>query len=276
MKRILLVGVLVLGWVGGAVPASSTTTQSPGLVQLPAVATSPATAQDSSAEFPPGLSEEGVTDALALARAHQQTLENTSYVMSTVSAYQRPNGTVLNQGTTVERVAPGAESYYATTSQVGRNATRPLNVGHYDIEVWANETDAVTARNLPESETTYRRTTRSDAPMEPDTQWELLYAAFDTANASVVERVERNGTTLFKVVSTSRSDSASAYAEDSQYDFVALVDAQGVVRSLQMTHRSTLGDRPVVVSRTLRVTEIGNTTVERPSWYRRAVEDSIT
>lgn len=262
MKRTLAVGMVVLGLLGAAVPASSALVQPTALAQ-------------ETAEFPPGLSEEGVTDPLALVSAHRQTLENTSYVVSTTTTYRRPNGTLLAQSTTAVRVAPGAESYYATTSQTGANETRPLGIEHYDIEVWANETHAVAARHFPDAEPTYRQTSRSDAVMEPTSQWELLYAVFGSTETAVVGQLERDGTTLFRVVSTPATDDANATgpASELRYEFSALVDSQGVVHSIQMTQRTDIEDRPAIVSRTVHVSEIGNTTVERPSWFEQAMQN---
>lgn len=263
MKRTLVIGVVVLGLLGAAVPASS------AIGGSAPVAPSSGLPQGT-AEFPPGLSEEGVTDPLALVGAHRQTLENTSYALSTTYTYRRPNGTLLAQGTTAMRVAPGAASYFGATSQTTANATRPLGVGHYEVEVWANETRAVVARNLPDAEPSYRQLTRADAPMDPDTQWELLYAVFGTGETAVVGQTERNGTTLFKVVSVPSSDADS---DVPRHEFSALVDSRGVVHSLQTTRRTTVDGGPAIVSRTIRVTGLGTTTVERPPWYQRAVEN---
>lgn len=262
MKRTLVVWIVVLGLLGAAVPASSAFVQSP------------VTAQET-AELPPGLSEEGVTDPLALVSAHRQTLENTSYVVSTTTTYRRPNGTLLAQSATAIRVAPGAESYYATTTQTVENETRPLGVEHYDIEVWANETRAVTARHFADDDPTYRQTARSDAVMEPTSQWELLYAVFGSTETDVVGQLERDGTTLFRVVSTPATDdlNATGPASELRYEFTALVDSQGVVHSVQMSQRTDIEDEPAIVSRTVHVTEIGNTTVERPEWFEQAMQN---
>lgn len=287
MKRTLLVAVVVLGWVGGAAltpaagaaesaaAAKSTAAVEPTVVAEPADPDSVATAagspvQANETEFPPGLSEEGVTDPLALAEAHQQALDNESYTMSTTFAYRTLNGTVLGQGATATRVAPGGESYYSVTSQRNENASETLEGDTYDIEVWANETGAAVARNVPDSEITYELQDRSNAPMSPNSQWETLYSAFATTNTTLVGEVERDGTTLYKIASTSPTDEAVAGQTS---DFTALVDADGVVRSFQMTQRTTIDDEQATFTTTFHVTQIGNTTVEQPDWYDQAVEN---
>ncbi|NEU58154.1 hypothetical protein [Halorussus sp. MSC15.2] len=264
MKRTFLV-LLVLGIVSSAPLVSSVATVTSGASQPQSFA------QDNATEYPPGLSADGVTDPLALADAHREALRNTSYTVATSYAFRRPNGTVLSQGITTTRVSSGGESFFAVTSQTQSNATRPLGFGRYKLATWANETRAVTARQVRGGEPTYREVSRERAPFEPDTQWELLYSAFAATNTTVVERFERDGTTLFRVVSTEQPGTELAPMYGGSYSFVAIVDSQGIVRTLQQTYQTTFEDRSAVVSRTIRLTRLGNTTVERPDWYEKAV-----
>lgn len=262
MKRTIVV-LLALGVACSAIPVASTTPVSQSLAQ-------------ETAEYPPGLSPEGVTDPLALVDAHRGTLENTSYTLATTATYRRPNGSLLARRTGTTRVAPGASSYHVVSSQTQRNGTRPLGVGTYQIALWANETDAVVANYPADDGPTYQRYARQRAPFDPTTQWELLYGAFGATNTTVVERFERGGTTLFRVVSTEQPGARSAYPQDGRFGFVAVVDSRGVVRTFQQTDRTTFDDRPAVVSRTFHVTRVGNTTVERPDWFGQAVANGST
>lgn len=263
MNRALLV-LLVLGVVSSAPIAQSSQPST-------AASASQSLVQENATEYPPGVSAAGVTDPLALADAHQSTLENTSYTLATTVTYRRPNGSLAARSTGTTRVAPGASSYYVVSSRTQRNATRPLGVGTYQVAVWANETDAVMASYPADAGPTYQQYSRVRAPSDPTTQWELLYGAFAATNTTVVERFEDDGTTLFRIVSTGRPGPESAYPTRSRHGFAAVVDSQGVVRTFQQTYRTTFDDRPAVVSRTVRVTQLGNTTVERPEWYEQAV-----
>lgn len=260
MKRTLFV-LFVAAVVAGVPPVSSVTLGTSGTV---------AHAQENAAEYPPGLSPEGVTDPLALADAHRDALRNASYTATTVHAIRRPNGSLLSQGTTTSRVASGGASYYTVTTQSQANATRPLGIVRFELGVWANETSAVLARQVADRDPTYRQVTRERAPFDPDANWELLYSAFGATDTTVVEESERDGTTLFRVVSTGRK-AESAYPNHVRYSFVAVVDSQGVVRSFQQTYRTTFDEGPAVVTRTVQVTAVGNTTVEKPEWYGKAV-----
>lgn len=249
--------------VASATEVASTSSENP-------VAAGDAVAQANETEFPPGVNESGVTDPLALTEAHRQTLENASYTSTSTVTFQRPNGTLVTTTTTTSRVASGGESFYVASTGSQPNASRPLGVDHLRTEAWANETSAVVANTFRSEEPTYRQVAREDAPMSPDTNWELLYSAFGTVDTTYVGQVDRGGTTLHKVVSTSSGDEAVA---GQSYDFSALVDSDGVVRAFQMTQRSTLQGEPVLVTRTFRITQVGDTTVERPDWYGQAVGD---
>lgn len=267
MKRTLLIALVVFGWVGGAALAS-TTAANPATAGAEET-TDSATAQD---DLPPGVTEAGVTDPLALVDAHRQALQNTSYTLSTAFTCRQRDGTVFDRGTYTAAVAPGAESYYATASSTSENDTESFGADYHDVAVWANETDAAVARDRAGDAPTYEHASRDDAPLSPGTQWELLYSAFDTTDTAVVGQIERNGTTLYKIASTSSPDASSPYAGN-LYDFTALVDSEGVVHSFHLTHETTIDDQRVIVSRTTQLVQIGNTTVERPSWYQRTVEN---
>lgn len=256
MNRTLLALLVIVVTSSGATVTATSSSQPP--------------AQANASEYPPGLSPEGVADPLALADAHRAGLANVSYTMTTATTFQRPNGTILSESVTTTRVTPDASSFVVVNARTAWNDSQPLGVGTTELAVWANETDAVTARRTSEGAATYRRLPREDAPLEPDAEWSLLYSAFDATNTSVVNEYERGATTLFRVVSTAQPGPTSTYGARSNYSLVAVVDSQGVVRTLQSTYRTTFDGAPVIVSRTMHVSNLGNTTVDRPTWYGQA------
>ncbi|WP_135854188.1 hypothetical protein [Halorussus salinus] len=293
MTRTVLACLLVLGVVGAAVPPSSTahvskpnasfTTHSAdaGVASQALVSDADAPSQANATEFPPGVNESGITDPLALVDAHQRALGNTSYTVSTSATYRRPNGTLVAQEYTVVRVAPGGDSYSAVRTQTVANDTRWFGGERSHLAVWANETDAVVAEKPSGAETTYHWTSPSRVRLGPTSQWERLYATVGAGDAEVVGQVERDGTTLTKLVSTpslwfSKNETADSATAKLPSEFTALVDSQGVVRSMQTLRRTIVEDRRVVVTRTIRVSEMGNTTVERPGWYQQAADNRTT
>lgn len=276
MERTLLIAVVVLGFAAGTVAPVTTA----GAATEPdAMAADELASQADDPALPPGLNESGVIDAMALLDAHRATLENTSYTTTVTSAVRNPNGTLLRGATTTYRVASGGDSYLATTTQVSAtvtgtqvsaNATDSLGVDRVRLEVWANATDAVVARAGPGNLTRFRQAERASAPMSPTTGWGRLYGALGTMDTEYVGSVERDGTTLHRVVTTTPTDEAASGLAS---NFTALVDEDGVVRAFQATERRTVEGEEVLVTRTIRVTRLGDTTVERPVWYDRAVEN---
>ncbi|WP_157971714.1 hypothetical protein [Halorussus litoreus] len=273
MKRTLLIAVVVAGLAAcGALSSAATLTPAAASTDSAESAISPPQANETA--FPPGVNESGVTGPLALATAHRETLGNTSYAAVTTITFQRPNGTVVAEATTITRVESGGESFSVATTGSQSNASAPLGVDHYRSERWVNETTVVVADTLRSEEPTYRQVNRENSLTGPDANWELLYGAFGTGETIYVGQVERGGTTLHKIVSTpSRTEATDGPVDGTTYDFSALVDSEGVVHNFQTTQRSTLEGETVVVTRTMRITEIGNTTVERPDWYEQAVEN---
>lgn len=260
MNRTLVVALLVvLGGVGGATTFSTAATDADEPTQTTGL--------------PPGVTADGVTDSLALADAHQRALQNTSYTISTTHEYRWPNGTLIGHGTTTSQVAPERASFYTVTSQTYRNATRTMGVEHAEIARWGDEEGLLIARDLPDRPIEYRERSTDGRSPGPETGWDTVYTAFDSVNTTVPTQVERNGTTLYKVVTASQPEPASVYSDDATYSAVAFVDSDGIVRTFQQTRRTTYDDRPAILTRTIHVTEVGDTTVERPSWADDATEN---
>lgn len=260
MNRTLVVALLVvLGGVGGA-PTFST-------------AATDANESTETSDLPPGLAADGVTDPLALADAHHEALRDASYTVSTSYEFRRPNGTLVGHGTSTSAVAPGRASFHTVSTRTYRDAGETLGLEHVETATWGEDDRAVTARTRSNGSTEYRE--RALRPsMRPDTGSEALYTAFSAVDTTVATQAERNGTTLYKVVTTSEPAPESVYAGDATYSAVAFVDSDGVVRTFRQTYRTTYGDRPAIATRTVRVDAVGNTTVERPAWADRATENA--
>lgn len=258
-RTLVVVVVVVLSGVGGATAFSTGTTDAAESTQT--------------TDLPPGLTADGVADPLALADAHQATLRDTSYTISTTYEYRWPNGTLIGHGTTTSQVAPEGASFHTVTSQAYRNGTEPLGLEHAETATWSDGDRTLTARDLPGEPTEYRERSAASPGARPETGWGTLYTAFSAVNTTIASQVERNGTTLYRVVTTSQSELNSVYSGDSAYSAVAFVDSDGVVRTFQQTHPTTYDDRPAIVTRTIHVTNVGNTTVEEPSWTDRATEN---
>lgn len=263
MQRALALGLLVvLGTVGGTTALPTGPAQADEL------------AQNETAELPPGLTLDGVDDPLALAQAHQRTLRNVSHTMTATYAYRHTNGTLIGHGSTAARVAAGGAPFHVVWSRATTNATQPLGVGHHAVERYGDGNRTFVAVSEPGESTRYRELP-GDGPLErPDSGWEGFYTAFSEVNTTVTERWERDGTSLYRVVSTEQPGPNAVVGADGSYTLSAVVDENGVVRTFQETRRAEFDGEPAEYVRTVRVTDVGNTTVDRPAWYQRAVENA--
>lgn len=149
-----------------------------------------------------------------------------------------------------------------------------MGLEHAETATWSDGDRTLTAQRLPDRPTEYRERPVGSPAARPETGWGTLYTAFSAVNTTIASQVERNGTTLYRVVTTSQSELNSVYSGGSTYSAVAFVDSDGVVRTFQQTYPTTYDDRPPVATRTMHVTNVGNTTVEKPSWTERATENA--
>lgn len=244
-------------------------------VALAAGGAAPAASQsNNTTQLAPGLTADGVTDAFALAQAHQRTLKNTSYTLTDTTTVEYRNGTLLGQWANTERVAADGATFSRANVGTFRNGSGSLALVRYERGVWSNGSVTLSLIQYPDRQPRYdRRDGPTGSTLSPDTQWETLYVVFEAVNTTVTGQVERNGTTLYRVVGTG-VEPDSAHAGDVPFNLVALVDERGVVHSLQYSHPTTYQNEPAVVTQTIRVTAVGNTTVERPAWTDRALANT--
>lgn len=225
-------------------------------------------------QLAPGLTDDGVTDAFALAQAHHRTLKNTSYTLTDETTQRFRNGSLLGQWSNTERVAADGAAFSRVNAGTFRNESGSFGFAHYERAVWSNGSVTLTALQRPGQPTEYDRRVGPTGPgLSPDTRWEMLYVVFGAVNTTVAGQVERDGTTLYRVVGTG-VDPGSTHGDDAPFSLVALVDERGVVHSLQYAHPTTFEGDPAVITQTIRVTDVGNTTVERPVWADRAAENA--
>jgi hypothetical protein len=216
----------------------------------------------------PGLTEAGVTNASALAAAHDALLEDTSFTVRRTVTHRTRDGTPVRRVTSVTRV--GADGRFRATKRW--NGTTGLRrVAYYDDgeRLLVATTDASNA-------TTYRRaSSASGGSVVAGTGSEQFERVATIAETRVVGRAERNGTTVYRLAPMDgwRTRSIAAAELGRSIRMRARVTARGLVRSY--TFRQTLSGEDfngtaVIVAAT-RYTAIGSTTVERPSWYETAV-----
>lgn len=216
----------------------------------------------------PGLTRGGVTNASALAAAHDALLEDTSFTVRRTVTHRTRDGTPVRRVTSVTRV--GADGRFRATKRW--NGTTGLRrVAYYDDgeRLLVATTDASNA-------TTYRRASpAAGGSVVATTGSEQFERVATIAETRVVGRVERNGTTVYRLapVDRRRTRAVTAVELGRSVRIRARVTARGLVRSY--TFRQTLSgedpDGTAVIVAATRYTAIGTTAVERPSWYGTAV-----
>lgn len=243
---------------------------------------SPATATDHNGPAP-GTSG---FDAGAVETGHFETLSNASFTaslsfrLSTVRdgenrsvfvnrtvAVDRANDRALATGTLVRAngaaletttyTADGATTERRVLSTPNRTATDyRSDTPPYDGAVRPVNASSVLDRSLVQS-------------LGSDVDW--TFAGTDTVDGDAVSRYEATGP---NVTGFAPDEAVAAnVTEGESVDAVSaavLVDERGVVRSLRYSLTTERDGRPITVTLSLSVSEIGETTVEEPDWLSKA------
>jgi hypothetical protein len=231
--------------------------------------------------FAPGLTRQGVVDPIALGRAHEAVLTNTSYTVLSKRTVRYLNGTVRMRGTTTTRVVAPADRYYMIREQY-RPAVDDTNHTSIKTARWSDGTRELVAisRN---NNTTYKSHELSlvrNSYIYGLQQGKRFFNLFSAIDTHIINNTIRNETTLYRLASTKITQPdyipgvGSVYKNPRNLTFHALIDSHGLVHKYRLaytaTFKKTNRSTPVRIERTVRYTRIGNTTVERPPWYRAA------
>lgn len=218
-------------------------------------------------QLAPGLTADGVTDALALANAHRDVITGSAWTQRV--SFERTNDTAsTSRNTTLSyansshwrwhitsagdalpaSVTEGTVDLYADGQRVVRKLRTDGNVTHNVVRV----SDAADAPPVPPAEVLPESVFGRDA----------LYALFGNADVTVADA---QGPT-YRLTGT-----AEELVVDQQpatnVEFTANVTADGLVRTLDVAYEQ--GDASV--ERSLTVEPADGDPVERPDWYEMAV-----
>lgn len=271
-----LVALVVL--LSGCSGVGESGTTSPSLTPVPVPEVTPALSPvgDDDRWLAPGLTDRGVEQAWLLGRAHETVLANTSYTARTVETTRYANGTVRGRIRTTVRATPG--TFHTVSTPTGTHARAYPFPDAERVEVYG--VDGRLHFAVTDADGTWHFSfDRADAGVPS------LYVLLSSVETRTAGTVTRNGTTLHRVRATELREStgfavavgvAANGFEGSAVGNVslrALVDSRGLVREYELAY--TLGrDGPDLrVTRHVRYTDLGATTVERPSWYDEATVD---
>jgi hypothetical protein len=250
---------------------SETTTQS-----MTTEAVDDATETTAVDEVAPGVTTAGVADPFALASAHENTLDDTSYTVQRITTERYENGTLRSRESVTGRFPANGSGYLVTVNETSGNAD-----GASMEQQFFADGDRVLA-----AQTTLNGTQRYFVPTGPNAEpytpreWlffeptfsDRLIALFGSANVTVESDEGPDGTYQL-TVDEFTTPAALTPADDAGVVTNATLNAtvtdSGLVRKYNVAYIMS-DDEPIRVNRSVRYTEVGNTTVERPSWYDAA------
>lgn len=275
--RAALVAVLVL--LAGCNGFAGTETRTTASVTPAPVPSSP--------DYPPGVTENGVVDASRLASAHARAVSNQSYTLRSNRTVRYTNGTIRSRLTVSVQLAAN-RSYLVHARTTGDRAPTFLGRPPANATFWSNGSQYVRAYTI-NGETTYNSFEPPDQFIATWRYW-VSTAAFggegsfaqqkyEQTFSSVDTRITRvdspRNETLFRVVGRPTGDPQFLPADISRVrnlTVVSLVTSAGLVRSYRVQYVGVVNGERVRVRWTVDYSRVGSTTIERPSWYGRAVD----
>jgi hypothetical protein len=235
----------------------------------PAPGDDPATTVDPAA---PGVTADGVTAPSRLADAHAAVLAGTSYVITTNRTVVESDGTVVEAVTVAYRNGsePGNFGYRKTVAGATRlRSTRDVwRAG--DESGWRVERAAVGATDGTAADgsgtTVDTGTGTYGYATEPVTGRELVASAFRAVDVHATTAVGvDDGTTVYELRGRTVADPAALTSQPGRVADVSLyarVDADGLVRHLELSYTVHREDQTLRVTRRLDVENVGSTVVD--------------
>jgi hypothetical protein len=272
---LLLCVLLVLSGCSALLDAD-TPTPTPGVTPAPVPA---------DAVVAPGLSPEGVVEPAVLADAHATAITDESFVLTAERTVRYTNGS-LHSNLRVRVAVDADRTYLATAATDGPEAPVFLGQPPANATYWSNS--SVFVRKLTrDGRTTYNDFDAPGSGAGTRSYWTDtvpfggegasarsfyggLFAAVpvevtDDPDSEAAYRLSGSGlvgnTTAFSGEVTNVSD----------VRLVASVTERGLVSSLSLRYAGEVDGAPVEVTRTVAYEGVGETTVERPDWFERAV-----
>jgi hypothetical protein len=208
----------------------------------------------------PGVTTHGLINASALIDAHTAFLANTSYTVHSRRILKYPNGTVAARSVGTMRVEGNA--IYSTGLSTRFSGERHTETWYSDGQILMKvTTNNSTSYNLITPPESFRRVF---LPVPK------LIMRSELRETTITERTAQNGTTLYHLKITTQNGATIR----------ALIGPRGLIHNYTVRKPisrsiSTIPNATHSI-KTVQLTNIGTTTVERPSWYSRAINKTTT
>ncbi|MFO7927916.1 MAG: DUF7537 family lipoprotein [Halobacteriota archaeon] len=270
--------VVLAGCSGLGVDTGNPTSESAETVTpVPVPEADPATLRSS------GIDDDGISDPGALARAHNQWLADRSYTFVSNQTIRHENGTVLSQYTVQLRLAEN-RTYHATVRTGGIDGPKLMGEPPAYAEFWSDRETYL--RAFGENEPQYNEFSPTSSGVGTWYFWAgsgafdsrmnagvMIESSFDAIPTRIDERRTEAGVPQYRLSGTESEASNLSFSDADPASDVALtaeVDGTGLVRHLQLEYRGQLDGEPVVVTRRISYSDVGNTDVGRPDWFDEA------
>jgi len=217
--------------------------------------------------LPPGVTESGVS-VVGLTETHTARLRATNY---TYVSRQRviEDGTVLRRTNRTRRVATGGRQYAGRYDRTVLGF--PVGTIPGTMDYWTNGSVYATQRFV-DGEPEFYGWSSGGHPSEDVDGSAFLARVLGAVEVSVVDRAD--GTTLAgsELSDPDALPNPPYMTAPENVSLTATVTDDGVVTRWRLAYDTTVEDRDVRVVRVTRITDIGQTTVDRPSWIDTARE----
>ncbi|SIR80169.1 hypothetical protein SAMN05421858_3805 [Haladaptatus litoreus] len=239
------------------------------------------TTKSLSGELAPGLSADGLTNPSNLVDAHSRVLQDDSYTMR-VRSVGKLDGNVSSRYNATEHRGENGSHYDLSVWHTMNSSSRANSTATYRGGAWSNGELRLSMQERNNS-ASYKRTSvghlnpsQNRPPLYSQTR-NQLQSLLLAVNVTNVERIDTNsGTLRYRVTASelTNPDALTPYYLDSvkNASLVFVVDTWGLIHQYEFEATGMADDRPARITESMRLSDIGRTTVSRPSWYERAME----
>ncbi|MFD1514804.1 DUF7537 family lipoprotein [Halomarina rubra] len=275
MRRwsVVVLAVVVVLAGCGATPGGREDAERPATVTPAAVPTEPPTPTPVPVVVP-GVTADGEVSAVALAAGHRDALVGDSFTRSATRTISEA-GTLVRRTERRYRVEPFRPEFRYHQNQTIAGSY-PARAAVARLDLWSNGSGVV-ARLEDDDEVRYQQ-----APADEFSSLVVGITGDERVSAlgGAFSFVVRDGPTAdtVRLVSTglrtpAALDEPPLTTDVRNASLTMVVTRAGLVRSYRLTYDVTLDERTLRVVESMRITAVGDTQVERPSWYRFAVEN---
>ncbi|MBX0323768.1 hypothetical protein EGH21_12085 [Halomicroarcula sp. F13] len=256
LRVLVLACALVLAGCSGFTTSGSTETVTPAPVPTDGL------------RYPPGVTDDGVVPS-ALASAHAGALSTDSYTLTSEQRAYDEDGDLERRTDHVRWVGANASTYRghfqqnATEYRAGWSTTR--------VDYWANRSIVATRYENQRGEVTLLRWPAENSDLLTDlTDQQRLEGELAAVEMRVARR-EADGDVV--LVGSSPRDSEQLvtplFAREVENVSVRMrVRYDGTVVARRLSYDAVLSSDRVHIVREVRITDVGETTVERPDWVQ--------